>query len=351
MAAPASRAGDRAALRAAFLQAAGWGAAASRPLAGDASFRRYDRLQMGGTTAVLMDAPPGQEDVRPFLQVAGLLHQAGLSAPAVLAADEPQGFILLEDLGDALFTGLASDPEVEAEIYSAAVDMLAVLHARHPAEMPALRSLPPQDHGLLRGGLDTFLDWYWPAAHGAPASPALRQEFLDLWQPLLQQVRPASDDGADVLVMRDYHADNLIWLPARNGPARVGLLDFQDAVLGHPAYDLVSLLDDVRREVARPLAADLLRRYLRERGLADSGRGASHFEAGYAIFGAQRNIRILGVFVRLWRRDGKARYLDYLPRTRSMLDHALRHPALAEVAAWFSEHLPPEAGLPGRTGR
>lgn len=344
---PAAQAAGRAALRGAFLRAAGWGEAESRPLADDASFRRYDRLRRAGGSAVLMDAPPGQEDVRPFLQVAELLRQIGLSPPDVLAADVPQGFVLLEDLGDALFAGLAQDRDTEAEIYAAAIDVLAALHARHPADLPALRSLPPQDHALLNAGLETFLDWYWPAVHGAPASPALRQGFLALWQPLLDEVRPGADDHDDVLVMRDYHADNLIWLPGRSGPARVGLLDFQDAVLGHPAYDLVSLLDDVRRDVARPLATALLARYLQRRGIADAATGASRFEAGYAIFGAQRNIRILGVFVRLWRRDGKARYLDYLPRTRAMLDQALRHPALAEVAAWFSEHLPPRTGLPG----
>ena len=335
----------RVAARGTFLERAGWGGAEIRPLAGDASFRRYDRVRLGASQAVLMDAPPDREDIAPFLAVDGLLRSVGLSAPEVLAADRELGFILLEDLGDSLFTPLAQDRGREAEIYAAAVDLLAALHGHTAAGMPALAALPPQDHALLTAGLDTFLDWYWPAAFGRAAAADLRRDFLDRWAPLLELVRPGDrpDPGRDVLVMRDFHADNLIWLPERQGVARVGLLDFQDAVLGHPAYDLVSLLDDVRRDVAADLAGRLRDRYLAAAGLHAGSPERSHFETGYAIFGAQRNIRILGVFVRLWQRDGKARYLDYLPRTWAMLDRSLRHPALAPVADWFAAHLPPVA--------
>ncbi|MFC3228049.1 aminoglycoside phosphotransferase family protein [Marinibaculum pumilum] len=345
MPAPPLSAPDRIAARNAFLERAGWGAAEIRPLAGDASFRRYDRVRQGTSGAVLMDAPPDREDIAPFLTVDSLLRSVGLSAPAVLAADAELGFILLEDLGDSLFTPLAQDREREAEIYAAAVDLLAALHRHTAAGMPALAALPPQDHALLTAGLDTFLDWYWPAAFGRAASADLRRDFLDRWAPLLETVRPGDrpDPGRDVLVMRDFHADNLIWLPERPGVARVGLLDFQDAVLGHPAYDLVSLLDDVRRDVTADLAARLCDRYLAAAGLHAQGPERSRFETGYAIFGAQRNIRILGVFVRLWQRDGKARYLDYLPRTWAMLDRSLRQPALTPVAEWFAAHLPPAA--------
>lgn len=324
-----------------FLRAAGWDGAEVRPLAGDASFRRYERVRLGDRRAVLMDAPPEKEDVRPFMLVDGLLRGMGFSAPEILAADPERGFLLLEDLGDDLFTPLARDPQVEAEIYAAAVDLLAELHGHHPAAVPALRQLPPQDHALLTAGLETFLDWYWPAACGEPAGAALREGFLQPWRELLEWLRPGDAAASDeVLVMRDFHADNLLWLPDRAGTARVGLLDFQDAVLGHPAYDLVSLLDDVRRDVPRPLAAALRSRYLQARGIAPGSAAQSRFETGYAILGAQRNIRILGVFVRLWRRDGKGRYLDYLPRVWAMLELSLQHPALAEVAAWFGRHLP-----------
>jgi len=345
----------RAAARHAFLAAAGWADARIGPLAGDASFRRYFRVWRDGRPAVLMDAPPPQEDVRPFLLVGRLLRRLGFSVPAVLAEDPARGFLLLEDLGDDQFTLLAGDPAVEAEIYAAAVDLLAELHRHHPAELPDLRLLPLQDHALLTAGLETFLDWYWPAASGAPAEPGLRADFLALWQPLLRQVRPRPDDGADVLVMRDFHADNLIWLPGRTGTARVGLLDFQDAVLGHPAYDLVSLLDDVRRDLPRDLATGLRARYLARTGTAQSATARSQFDACYAILGAQRNIRILGVFVRLWRRDGKARYLDLLPRTWAMLELSLAHPHLAALQDWLDRHLTPEArrrvGQPGQEPR
>lgn len=342
----------RIAAQQAFLRAAGWGGAEVRPLAGDASFRRYERVWRGNDRAVLMDAPPDKEDVRPFLRVDRLLRRMGFSAPEVLAEDAAGGFLLLEDLGDDLFTLLARDAALEAEIYAAAIDLLAALHRHHPADMPELAGLPPQDHALLAAGLETFLDWYWPAAFGTPAGAAVRAGFLQPWRDLLEQVRPGDAAAAgDVLVMRDFHADNLLWLPGRSGPARVGLLDFQDAVLGHPAYDLVSLLDDVRRDVPRPLSESLRRRYLEVAGIAGDAAAQSRFEAGYAIFGAQRNIRILGVFVRLWRRDGKARYLDYLPRVWAMLDLALRHPALAAPAAWFERHLPPQARMPAEAVR
>lgn len=331
----------REALRRTFLAGSGWGAAAIAPLAGDASFRRYFRLHRAGETAVLMDAPPPQEDVRPFLLVGGLLRRMGFSAPRVLAEDATQGFLLLEDLGDDLFTALARDPAVEAEIYGAAVDLLAALHAHHPATMADLRRLPPQDHALLEAGLDTFLDWYWPAAVGTPPDAPLRAGFLALWRPLLDRVRSHAGEDRAVLVMRDFHADNLIWLPGREGMARVGLLDYQDAVLGHPAYDLVSLLDDVRRDIPRDLAERLRKRYLSQAGITESGPERRDFDACYAILGAQRNIRILGVFVRLCRRDGKARYLDLLPRAWSMLELSLSNPLLAPVRDWMHRHLPP----------
>lgn len=337
----------REALRRTFLAASGWGAAAIAPLAGDASFRRYFRLRRAGETAVLMDAPPPQEDVRPFLLVGGLLRRMGFSAPQVLAEDAAQGFLLLEDLGDGLFTALARDPALEAEIYAAAIDLLAELHAHHPAGMADLRRLPPQDHALLEAGLDTFLEWYWPAAVGTPPDATLRAGFLALWRPLLDRVRSHAGEDRAVLVMRDFHADNLVWLPGREGTARVGLLDYQDAVLGHPAYDLVSLLDDVRRDIPRDLAARLRERYLSRAGIAGSGRDRADFDACYAILGAQRTIRILGVFVRLYRRDGKARYLDLLPRTWSMLEGSLAHPLLAPVRDWMHDYLPPDTS--GRT--
>ncbi len=310
-----------------FLDGAGWGAAACVPLAGDASFRRYFRLSGAEGAAVLMDAPPGPEDVRPFLRVAALLAEWGYSAPRVMASDAAAGFVLLEDIGDESFTKTIASGANERELYEAAVDLLADLQ-RHAAPP----DLPLFDAERILREADLFLDWTLPALNGTPSSPALYRGFRALWRDLLS--RMAAGDAKVTLF--DYHADNLHWLPARQGLRRVGLLDFQDAVRGPAALDLVSLLEDARRDVSPDLVEALIARYLTHAEVADEDA----FRASYAAVGAQRNTRIIGVFGRLWLRDGKAGYLGLLPRVWRLLEGDLAHPALAPLRAWFDDVVP-----------
>ncbi len=292
----------------AFLERHGLAGARRVPLAGDASARRYERIQGGPRPAVLMDAPPAAIDVRPFLAVAAWLRAAGLSAPEVLAADAPAGLVLLEDLGDDLFSRVLAQDGDEALLYGAAVDLLLVLHRALP---PA--SLPPYDDAWLLREAELLVEWYAPGL-GAPA----KAEYRAIWRDLL----PAARTGADGFVYVDYHADNLLWLPGRSGLARVGLLDFQDARLGPPAYDLVSLLEDARRDVDRGLARAMLERYLAARPELDPAA----FRAAYGLLGAQRNAKILGLFARLAKRDGKPHYLPLQPRVRAHLERDLTPP-------------------------
>jgi N-acetylmuramate 1-kinase len=323
---------ERAALIAAFLAASGWGDAARRKLAGDASFRRYDRLERAGGRAVLMDAPPPQEDVRPFLMIARLLSSIGLSAPAILAEDIAAGLLLLEDFGDATYTRLLAQGADEAALYALAIDLLVALHrAFDPA---AAREVPAYDDQRLLTEAALLVDWYLPAITGHPTEPSLRQEYLALWRALL----PVARGVPSSLVLRDYHVDNLMLLETRGGVARCGLLDFQDAVLGPVSYDLVSLIEDARRDVPADLAAAMQARYLAEFPALD--RDA--FAASYAVLGAQRNCKIIGIFTRLCVRDGKPHYLPHIPRVWRLVEQDLRHPALAPVAAWLDRHIPAE---------
>ncbi len=312
---------DRRAAIDAFLGAHGFAGARRTPLAGDASVRRYDRLIGGPRPAVLMDAPPDALDVRPFLAVAGWLRDRGLSAPEVIAADASAGLVLLEDLGDDLFNRAVADRRLEPRLYETAVDLLAMLH-----RMPLDLALPRYDDAWLIREAALLVEWYAPGLDTAAAA-----DYLAIWRELL----PAARVGADGFVYVDYHADNLLWLPARTGLARIGLLDFQDARLGPPAYDLVSLLEDARRDVEPALARAMVQRYLNARPELD----ADAFRAAYALLGAQRNAKILGLFTRLARRDGKRHYLNLLPRVRSHLARDLRHPLLAPLRRWCTRHL------------
>lgn len=317
-----------------FLSSAGWGDAECSNLAGDASFRRYERVRRGGETSVLMDAPPPHEDVRPFLGIAGWLSGHGFSAPGILASDVEQGFLLLEDLGDDLYTRLLREARAdEPALYAAAIDALLALH-----RVPPPPDLATYDEQRLTDEACLFLDWYLPALTGTPPGDALRAEFRALWQ----QLAPQAVSAGPVLVLRDFHADNLLWLPRRTGVARVGLLDFQDAVAGHPAYDLVSLLEDARRDVAPALAEAMLARYIAGARNGVNPADADDFRRSYAILGAQRNIRILGVFTRLWRRDGKPQYQAFMPRMWGLVERDLSHPALAALRAWMDRAVSPE---------
>lgn len=322
---------SRAGLIDAFLAAHGWGGAQRGTLAGDASFRRYDRVTMPGRQAVLMDAPPPQEDVRPFASLAGHLVRLGLSAPAVLARDDAAGFLLLEDFGDSTYTRVFAEGADVAALYALAVDVLVHLHGKPPAEaIPA--GLPRYDERRLLDEACLLTDWFLPAACGAPTPPEARMDYVAAWRSVL----PAVLAQPPALVLRDFHVDNLMWLPVREGIARCGLLDFQDAVAGAAAYDLMSLLEDARRDVAPDLQAAMKARYRAGRPENDN----SAFETSYVVLAAQRHAKVIGIFTRLCVRDGKAIYLKHIPRVWRLLEKALGDDALAPVAAWFARHVP-----------
>ena len=309
-----------------FLARHGWEGAEIRPLAGDASFRRYFRIHRGGETAVLMDAPPPHEDPRPFVVVAEWLVEAGLSAPHIIARDLDRGLLLLDDFGDArLRETLDTDPERETQLYELAVDLLVHLHRRPP--MPGLRP-----HGLDQwlDELQLFPDWYCPALGLAVDSGGFRAA----WSTVLEAV--AADGFPPVTVLRDFHAENIMLVGGRDGIRHFGLLDFQDAVVGHPAYDLASVLEDARRDVTPSTERAMLDRYMQEAGCDPA------FESAYWTLAAQRNTRILGVFTRLWKRDGKPHYTGFQPRMWGLLERDLDHPALGPVREWFDANVPQE---------
>ena len=306
----------RAEEKAAFLRRAGWVAAERSHLAGDASARSYERLRLGGRTAVLMDSPPGPaDDTADFLRIGAHLAGLGLSPPQVLEAEPERGLLLLEDLGDALFTAvLADDPALEPLFYAAAVDVLL-----------ALQQSPPP------GGLPDLsaADWAEAASFApefyAAAVTGTRPDAQGYAEALTRALATHAD-AARVLILRDYHAGNLLWLPGRKGAARVGLLDFQQGQLGQPGYDLVSLLQDARRDVAPETEAAGLARFAAGRGLT-----VEEMAAGHAALGAQRALRIIGIFARLCTVSGKPGYVALIPRVWGQLMRNLSHPALSEL--------------------
>ena len=321
---------DREALIDDFLARAGWQDAARSVLADDASFRRYDRLIRHDGQAVLMDAPPPMEDVRPFIHIDRTLRRMGLSAPEIMAEDVAAGLLLLEDLGDNTYTRVLADGGDEAALYELATDLLVELHrafAARDADAP-----PPYDDEAFLAEATLLTDWYMPAVSGRETPPALRAEYCELW---LAALRQASHVPA-TLVLRDYHVDNMIWLPDRAGVAACGLLDFQEARLGPSTYDLVSLFEDARRDVPPALTSKLLARYLD----AFPGLDRESFAASYAIMGAQRSAKILGIFTRLDRRDGKPGYLAHIQRVWRWLEGDLAHPVLGDLRDWFERALP-----------
>jgi hypothetical protein len=312
-----------------FLADHGWGTAKCVPLAGDASFRRYDRLTAAdGRRAVLMDAPPPQEDVRPFLAIEKQLLLLGYSAPRLLAADEAQGFLLLEDLGDDTFTRLLAAGESEEDLYRLAVDLLIDLHGQGPAAKPV--GLPPYDDERLLTEALLLTDWYAPEMVDLPASA--RDDYIALWLELF----PIARAVPETLVLRDFHVDNLLRLDDRSGVAACGLLDFQDAVAGPVTYDLMSLLEDARRDINPGLVAGERKRYLGARPEI----AADVFDASWAILAAQRHAKVIGIFTRLCRRDGKPIYLGHIPRLWRLLQASLAHPCLAGLEAWLDRHIP-----------
>lgn len=306
----------------AFLASAGWSEAAIEPLAGDASFRRYFRIRGGERSAMLMHAPPPNEDPAPFLRAAKWLDGNGLRAPRILAEDAARGLVLLEDFGEVRMREYLDQwPDDEREVYQAAIDALVELHRMPPG--------PFLDYSLAEYQREAklFVDWYCPAQNLYIDGPG----YAAAWEAVLSSMLPRQRPG--VVVLRDYHAENIMLLGSLQTQ---GLLDFQDALVGHPGYDLVSLLQDARRDVSPELEAAMFDYYV------SKAAPGPDFAADYARLGAQRNAKIVGIFVRLWKRDGKPRYLDYIPRVWALLERDLAHPALAPVARWFDANVPAE---------
>lgn len=311
-----------------FINKSGWGDAAKKHLAGDASNRRYLRLERQATneTAVLMDAPPNRgEDIKPFIKITNHLRSTGFSAPKILATGKQHGFLLLEDLGNNLFAQLIrNNPELEETLYCAAVDVLIQLH-KYPPPNDLLNYAPK----MMADYTSPVFEWYQTAITGAPVS-GLAEITEELEAVLVKYC-----GAPPALTLRDYHAENLIWLPKRSGIKRVGLLDYQDAVLAHPSYDLVSLLEDARRDVPENIQEKMFQRYI-----TATNTNSSIFQIAYNAQGAQRNLRILGIFTRLCLAAGKPDYIDLIPRVWAHLENNLSQPALTPLRELVFKTLP-----------
>lgn len=308
-----------------FLDKAGWDNAGIDPIPGDASFRRYFRLDgANGAKAMLMHAPPPHEDPAPFLKVAHWLTDHGMRAPDILAEDAEAGWVLIEDFGnDRMRDWIDLNPDGEMPAYEAAIDALVELHQQpagpfDPYDMPTYQ----REAGLLT-------EWYTPA-HGLDVDG---DGYVAAWEAALAPMIARQEKP--VTVLRDYHAENIMLLDG-SPSATQGLIDFQDALVGHPAYDLVSLLQDARRDVSPELEAAMLARYI------EKAQPMGDFAADYALLGAQRNAKIVGIFTRLFKRDSKPRYLEMIPRVWSAMERDLEHPALAPVVKWFDANIPDE---------
>ena len=347
----------------AFLKQAGWDTAERVAVPGDASTRRYERLTLGGQKAVLMDAPKGAEapsepegasvadrkalgynalarlagpNPEAFACIANELTMRGFSAPKIIAADLDKGFMLLEDLGDDLYARvIADDPVQERPLYEAAIDTLAAIYrSSFPKEMSfqgAIWRARDYDAAALLAEADLFLDWYAKDLGREIQRPA-REQWNTIWTGLFQSL----EAHAHGLALRDFHAENIFWLPERQAVSRVGLIDFQDGLFAHPAYDLVSLIEDARRDVSPDLATPLLKRFCEKAGL----KYGSEFKTAYAVMGAQRNAKILGIFVRLAERDGKPHYRELIPRVAAHFKGNLQDSKCVDLKAWITRHIP-----------
>jgi N-acetylmuramate 1-kinase len=344
-----------------FIDSTGYGSALRHHLQGDASSRSYERLFSGASPAILMNSPPRPdgpalrdgrtysdiahlaENVRPFVALSRALRERGFSAPEIFAADLETGFLLIEDLGAEGVAG-GDPPSPIEERYAAAIDVLVALHNLDlPAVLPVAprieHELPPYDLEAFLVEVELMLDWYLPH-RGVTSSPApLREYFLGLWRTVLNDIVQMPGTW----VLRDFHSPNLLWLPEREGFARVGLLDFQDAVMGPPAYDVASILMDARVDVSQELELRLLSRYAIGRKATNAEFDLDEFVRCYRTLGAQRATKILGIFARLNKRDNKPQYLAHLPRVWSYLARALAHPSLAKLKTWYEANVPPPA--------
>lgn len=326
---------DRGSAREAFLARAGYDNRAMTALPTDCSFRRYYRLA-GEPSLLLMDAPPPDEDIRPYILVGRYLRTLGFSVPRIVAANEAAGFALIEDFGNSTYMRLLdSNGADERRLYELAVDVLVALQNR--AKMHDI-NVPFYSEQRLLDEVVLLPDWYLPLMLGHETPAVARARLVDAWRSVLALLPPSDD----TLVLRDFHADNLMLLSTRRGLAGCGLLDFQDAVVGHPAYDLVSLLEDSRRNMSDVLRRAMLTRYFTARPSADTVA----FRQWYTVLGGQRQTKVAGIFARQYLRDGKAAYLSHLPRVRRLLARSFAEPMLAPVAAWCAEWLPAKSLIP-----
>lgn len=344
-----------------FVARNGWGGPGSRMsyLQGDASPRRYARVtRKDGMKGVLMDSPRQPdgppvrnglpysriahlaEDVRAFVAVGGALLGSGFSTPEFYASDVDDGLLLIEDLGDAVFGSEVKRGEEQALLWRAGTDTLVALRRQGPPSSIMLKdgpyTVPPMDHGVTRIETELLLDWYWPAVYDKAAPQDVREEFNGIWDAIFDRV----DKEPKGWVLRDYHSPNLIHLPDRPAPRNVGIIDFQDALSGSHAYDLVSLLQDARLDVPAALEEELLEHYIACVKAEDANFGEAGFRFSYAALGCQRNTKILGIFARLAKRDGKRGYLAHIPRIWGYLGRGLTHADLGPLAAWYERYFP-----------
>ncbi len=363
---------EREELLRAFLERAGWGTATRSFLQGDASLRRYERLALNGAKAVLMDWPAGPdapaegghaaysklahlaEDVRPFVAVGAYLKSLGLRAPDIIARDLEHGFLLLEDIGTADFGAVIDNgkgPAGEAldDMYRAGLDVLVALQkAGAPGPLPvgdgSTHDVPAFDDGIYRIETAMPLDWYLPVVMGRQSSDDLRAEYDAIWTALW----PLIEAGPRTLFLRDFHSPNILWQSEGSGLGRVGLIDYQDALIGSLAYDPVSFLQDARKDVPLEREETMRTYYVQAMKNADARFNAEEFEAAYAVLGAERALRLMGLWPRLLKRDNKPHYMVHMARTQDYLRRNLAHPALVDLARFVENHFLEDAPAAGQ---
>jgi N-acetylmuramate 1-kinase len=319
---------SREALRARFLEGAGITHAHIIPLAPDASFRRYFRILGAGRQLMLMDAPPPMEDTRPFIRIDEHLRAMGLLAPNIVARNTEQGLLLLEDFGDDTLARLLAQGDAADPLYRLAIDTLVELQC-HPDALNV--EAAPYDLDALLNEAALLPDWHYPLIHGETIATAERASYLAIWSDVIDSLPPP----AVTLVLRDFHVDNLMRV-YRDGIERCAVLDFQDAVIGPMAYDLASLLEDARRDIDPAFATACIEYYLERMPLLQR----DNFLSWFKVLAAQRHAKVLGIFSRLYLRDGKSNYLQHLPRVIRLLQKGLDAPGLEPLGAWLEKHFP-----------
>ena len=313
-----------------FLREIGWENCTRNKLPNDASFRNYERLELNGETAILMDATHPSEDIQPFSQIAYHLLKLGYSAPRILAEDRKSGFMLLEDLGPGTFSKILRSRENEHFLYKLATDFLIEFHEHADVVIP--KRIECYNEEILLAEVNLFLDWYLPNILDNALPEKSKTEYVSAWKKVL----PYGLNVPKTLVLRDFHVDNLIYLPERAGIGACGLLDFQDAVKGPITYDLVSLLEDARRDISSELVDEMLEHYVS----SFNNFSRVDFFTSMAVLGAQRHTKVIGIFTRLSQRDRKSNYLIHIPRVWQMLENACMHPALFPLKSWLDTNIP-----------